>query len=151
MKEPADCVSGSSAVLSPWVASGKGSRTAQWDLFNKATNSKDVSLPHVPITSLKSHVCVCVCVFHGMHVEIREQPQMLVLTFHLVCDRISSLFSACFRLVVHKFLKIPLTPLPISLWEDCGLQTHILPALLLCRFWGFEVRSLYVCDKQFYL
>lgn len=103
-------------------------------------------------SALWNLTCVCVCsVFHGRHVEIREQPQMLVLTFHLVCDRISLLFSVCFRLVGPWVSEDSSSPLPISLWEDCGLQTHIPPALLLCRFWVFEVRSLYVCDKQIYL
>lgn len=64
MKELADCVSGSSAALSPWVPNGQGNRAAHWDLFNKATNPMHVSLPHVLITSLKSHMCVfCLCVF----------------------------------------------------------------------------------------
>lgn len=78
--------------------------------------------------------CFCSCLYH---IEVRRQPQMLVLAFYLIGDRISLLFLQAVW--------------PVCLWRLsclCLLSHHRSTGnrdmcyCTLHRFQGFELRSL---------
>lgn len=62
-------------------------------------------------------MCVHTCVAVYMHVEIRKQPQIWILTFYLVCGRVSCFVSEYTKQV---FPWDPVFPviLPLESWDD---------------------------------
>lgn len=137
-----------------------------WDLpsgLNKAFNKKSILVSAVPIL-IESLVWVCafffiMCVHMYMQivymctsahvlciqVEERGQPQVLVLVFHLVLDKVSCLLphvpsKLSYGLLIHW------SPTPISLqehWDHRGT----LPRPALYKFWKSELRYSCFHDK----
>lgn len=67
-------------------------------------------------------VCACVCIImcelscHRVHMEVRGQLLVAVLTFHFIWDRVSVILLLCtLGLLVHEFLVVFLSLPPISL------------------------------------
>lgn len=73
---------------------------------------------HPPLLFKSFHVPVCAqgCACHIMHVEVKGQPWVSVLTFHLVCDGVSAYTTK----MALEFLGTLLCLSPTGIPDVCG-------------------------------
>lgn len=71
-------------------------------------------------------LCVCMSIF--AYVEIKNQPQVSVLIFHMAWERISLLHHGSWSMRVQE-LSCPATSLPERDW-DCRLELTVTPSIL---------------------